>query len=321
MNRNEFKYYGKDGKCIYAYSWENTGQPKGVVQIFHGMSEHALRYEHFASFLNQNGFAVFADDHRGYGKTAGRVEKLGITGKDGFNMIVEDEYALSGIIREKYPDAPLFVLGHSFGSFVAQEYITRYGREISGVILSGSAYQKGIDITLGRQLASLQRMLFGEDRKGYLLSMLSFGTYNRKIPGAKHKFSWLSTDEEVVIKYEKDPFCGAVASIGFYYYMLHAFKELYSEKKFADIRPELPILILSGEEDPVGAYGKKVKKLYEQYMEHGLLNVQMKLYPGMRHEILNEVKKDEVYRDVLNWLNDHSGTWNIYGNPACNAKK
>lgn len=298
----EFQYPGKDEKSINAYSWENVNQVKGVVQIFHGMSEHALRYNHFASFLNENGFIVFADDHRGHGKTAVSPNKLGIIGNDGFNMIVEDEYCLYKLIREKYPDKPVFVLGHSFGSFIAQEYITRYGREISGVILSGSACQAGIDITLGRQLASIQRRLFGEEKKGYLLSKLSFGSYNRKIPDAEHEFAWLSTDEEEVIKYEQDPLCGAVVSIGFYYYMLKAFKTLYSEDKLSKIPAGLPVLIVSGEEDPVGAYGKRVRKLFELYEKQGLNNIKIKLYPGMRHEILNERNKIEAYHDILNWL-------------------
>lgn len=305
-NGSEFKYSGKDQKIINVYSWENADQINGVVQIFHGMSEHALRYRDFALFLNQSGFAVFANDHRGHGKTAKDLNELGIIGRDGFNMIVEDENSLYLLIREKYPGKPVFILGHSFGSFVAQEYITRYGKDISGVILTGSALQKGIDITLGRQLVSIQRMLFGEEKKSHLLSKLSFGNYNRKIPGAKHEFSWLSTDEEEVVKYEQDPFCGTVASTGFYYYMLRAFKYLYSQEKLAQIPPDLPMLILSGEEDPVGAYGKRVKKLYEVYKKQGLRNVRLKLYPGMRHEILNERKRHEVYNDILNWLTIHT---------------
>ncbi|AGC67837.1 lysophospholipase PldB [Thermoclostridium stercorarium subsp. stercorarium DSM 8532] len=304
--RRDFRFSGKDRKSICAYSWDGIEQIRGIVQIFHGMSEHALRYQDFAFFLNGNGFAVFANDHRGHGKTAGNTDELGVIGKDGFNMIVEDEYVLFRIIKEKYPDKPVFVFGHSFGSFVAQEYITRYGEEIAGVVLSGSAMQKGIDISLGRRLASVQRKLFGEEKKAYLLSSLSFGTYNRRIPGAKHKFAWLSTDDEEVVKYEQDPYCGAVASIGFYYYMLKAFEELYSESKLSGIPSDLPILILSGEEDPVGVYGKKVKKLYNLYQKHGLLNVGLKLYPGMRHEILNERNRDKVYADILDWLVAHA---------------
>ena len=159
-----------------------------------------------------------------------------------------------------------------------------------------------MDISLGRQLASIQRKLFGEEKKSYLLSKLSFGNYNSKIPDAKHEFSWLSTDEEEVIKYEQDSYCGTVASIGLYYHMFGAFKELYSQEKLDRIPPDLPMFILSGEEDPVGAYGKKVKKLYELYVKHGLKKIQLKLYPEMRHEILNERKRAEVYNDILNWL-------------------
>lgn len=168
--------------------------------------------------------------------------------------------------------------------------------------MSGSALQEGIDITLGRQLASFQRLLFGEEKKGRLLSMLSFGSYNKRIPDAEHEFAWLSTDEAEVVKYEQDPLCGTVASIGFYYYMLRAFKDLYATDRLGRIPSGLPVLILSGEEDPVGAYGKKVMNLYELYKRQGLRDVQIKLYPEMRHEILNERERNEVYNDILNWL-------------------
>lgn len=266
------------------------------------MSEHALRYGQFAAFLNGNGFAVFANDHRGHGKTAADVNELGVIGKDGFNRIVEDEYSLYLLIREKYPEKPVFVFAHSFGSFVAQDYITRFAEEISGVVLCGSALQKGIDITLGRQLASIQRKIFGEERKGYLLTRLSFESYNKKIPNAEHKFSWLSTDEAEVVKYEQDPLCGRIASIGFYYYMLKAFKDIYTNEKLGKIPKNLPVFIIAGEEDPVGAYGRKVRNLYDLYRNEGLKNVQMKLYPGMRHELLNEKGRQKVYNDILEWL-------------------
>ncbi|NLK68858.1 MAG: alpha/beta hydrolase [Clostridiaceae bacterium] len=299
------KFSGKDRKSIYLYVWENVREVKGIVQIFHGMSEHALRYEDFALFLNKNGFVVYANDHRGHGKTADSISELGVIGKDGFNNIVEDEYILYKEIREKYPDKPIYVLGHSFGSFVSQDYITRFGDGISGVIMSGSAMQKGIDITAGRCLAIIQCKLFGEKRKAHFLDKLSFGNYNKRIQNAKHKFAWLSTDEETVEKYEQDPLCGGVVSIGFYYYMLKAFKDMYLRNKLNKIPRSLPMLILSGEEDPVGYYGERVKKLYELYKNEGL-NVQMKLYPEMRHEILNEKNSINVYSDILNWLLSHS---------------
>ncbi len=300
-SRRELKFLGEDGKNINLYIWENVSQVRGIVQVFHGMSEHALRYEHFALYLNNNGFIVYANDHRGHGKTASSINELGVIGKDGFNKIVEDEYALHKIIQEKYPDKPIYVLGHSFGSFVAQDYITHFGEEISGVILSGSAMQKGIDITVGRCLAFIQCKLFDEDKKAHFIDKLSFGSYNKRIPNAKHKFAWLSTDDEKVEKYEQDQLCGGVVSIGFYYYMLKAFKNLYSDDKLNKIPRTLPILILSGEEDPVGYYGERVKRLYELYKYEGL-NAKMKLYPKMRHEILNEKNPTAVYSDILNWL-------------------
>lgn len=299
---SSFKFKGEDGKGIATYVWNNVEHIHGVVQIFHGMAEHAQRYDHFARFLNSNGFIVYANDHRGHGKTAEDMGRTGIICKDGFHLIVEDEYILFKIITQKYSDLPVFILGHSFGSFVAQEFITLHGSEIAGVILTGSALQSGMDVTLGRILASLQRKIFGEDKKSYLIDKLAFGTYNKKIPNAQYKFSWLSTDEAEVVKYEKDPLCGEVFSIGFYYYFFRGLKNLYLQKKLVSIPHKLPVYILSGEEDPVGYYGKRVQKLYDLYRKYGLENIQMKLYPGKRHEILNEADRLEVYNDILVWI-------------------
>ena len=273
-----------------------------MVQILHGMAEHGARYADFASFLNKNGFIVYANDHRGHGKTAESQDEIGIIRKDGFELIISDAYILFQIIKNKHQNLPVFILGHSFGSFLAQSFISRYGSEIDGVILSGSAKQDSPDIAFGRVAASMQRIIFGENKKSFLIDKLGFGSYNKRIPGAKSKFAWLSCDDSEVEKYENDPLCGNVFSIGFYYYFFNALKGLYDSDKLSGIPEALPIFIVSGNEDPVGKYGKKVLELYDFYKKLGLLNVQIKLYPGKRHEILNETGRQEVYDDILSWL-------------------
>ncbi|MBS4538766.1 alpha/beta hydrolase [Clostridium sp. D2Q-11] len=299
---NSFYITGKDNYKVYVYCWDDVVNPKGVIHIFHGMAEHAERYKEFAEYLNNKGFIVYANDHRGHGKTAGRIEELGYIGEDGFNNIVEDQSIIKNLIRNKYPELPIIVFGHSFGSFIAQEYIIRYGNEIQGVILSGSAMMKGVDVSLGRVLSSIERKINGDKKKSNLINNLSFGTYNKKINDSDSLFAWLTSDEKEVKKYDEDPYCGTVFTTGFFYYFFTGLSTLYKKKRLDNISKELPILILSGKDDPVGKYGKSVRKLYESYMNIGIENVDIKLYEGGRHEMINEINKNEVFEDIVNWI-------------------
>jgi alpha-beta hydrolase superfamily lysophospholipase len=287
---------------VFVHSWKDIENPKGVVQIFHGMAEHAARYADFAAFLNSAGFLVYADDHRGHGKTAGTVEELGYIGKDGFNKIVEDERLISIRIKREYPELPLLILGHSFGSFIAQEYITRYGREIAGVILSGTSMMDGPEVTAGKIIAWLQKTFTGERKKSKLIDKMGFGSYNKRIANPASTFSWLTRDEKIVKMYEDDPFCGTVFTANFYYYFFKGAGKLYKLEKLGEIPEALPVFIIGGDEDPVGGYGKNITRLRDKYLQLGLDNVRMKLYPGARHEVLNEINRQEVYTDVLEWI-------------------
>lgn len=292
----------KDGKKLYVYCWDKVQKPKAMVQIFHGMAEHAGRYKDFAEYLNSNGFIVYASDHRGHGKTAGSVEKLGDIGEDGFNAIIEDKNLIFQQMKAEHPELPMFLLGHSFGSFLAQEYIIRYGNTLDGVILSGSAAQKGPQVYAGRLITSVQRLIHGKKKQSKLMDKLSFGNFNKRFKADGHNFAWLSTDLKQVQKYEDDPYCGTIFTIGFFYYLMKAFKSLYKKDRLALIPKTLPVFVVSGQDDPVGGYGKLVKTLYEIYKGTGIEQVQIKLYQGCRHEILNETNNKVVYEDILKWL-------------------
>lgn len=294
----------KDGHVISIYSWDKVENPRAVLQIFHGMSEHAGRYHRFAKQLNSQGIVVFGDDHRGHGKTAALNGRLGVIGKDGFYNIVEDEYMITKMLKEKYPDTPIYIFAHSFGSFVGQEYITKYGGEINGIILCGSAAQIGAEFKLAKILASIQIKLFGEEKQAKLLDKLSFGGYNKKIDISDGS-SWLSRDSKEVIKYSNDSDCGFTCSIGFYYYFTDGLLNLYRKDKLANIPKTLPINIIAGQEDPVGQYGKKVEQLYDIYKDLGLSDLNIKLYKDGRHELLNELNREEVLEDILTWINSH----------------
>ncbi len=295
---------GKDGQEIFVYCWEDVSNPKAVVQIFHGMAEHAGRYKEFAQYLNSRGFIVYADDHRGHGRTAGTVDQLGCIGGDGFNNIVNDEHVIKEFIQKKHKGLGIIILGHSFGSFVAQEYIMRYGRDIVGVILCGSAKKSGIDVGAGKILAYFQKSISGEDKKSKLLDFLSFGNNNKRIKDSKCKSAWLSTDKEAVKKFDEDPFCGTIFTAGFYYYFLKGLSQLYIKERLQQIPSSLPVFIIAGEEDPVGNYGKSVRKLHEIYTKRGIKDARLKLYKGQRHEILNEINRKKVFSDVARWIDE-----------------
>jgi alpha-beta hydrolase superfamily lysophospholipase len=197
------------------------------------------------------------------------------------------------------------VLGHSFGSFLAQEFIKHYGSRISGVILSGSSLMKGADIKAAYFLSRLT-MVFGSRKPGRLLNRLSFGSYNKAIKSPSSEFAWLSRDESMVKRYDEDHFCGNVFSNGFYNCFFNGLYRLYDGMD--KIPLALPVYILSGEEDPVGKYGSGTKKLYEVYRKLGVTDLRIKLYPGARHEIINEINRAEVYQDILQWLTEHCFT-------------
>ena len=289
---------------LHTYIWPKVKTPKGVIQIFHGMAEHARRYNDFALYLNQHDLVVYANDHRGHGKTASTIMKVGYIGYDGFNAIVEDEYRITQMIKNQYPNVPIIILGHSFGSFIATEYLTRYSHEINGMILSGSALQKGIHIHLAAFIAALQHRFIEDTKPNQFMEFLTFGSFNKKFHESDAKFRWISSDPQTVQDYEKDPYCGLVFPINFYYYFFKALKTLYEKEKLIKIRKDIPLLVTSGSLDPVGNYSKSVKALYAFFRKLGLEDASMKLFEGRRHEILNEVNKPEVYHYLLKWIQE-----------------
>ena len=293
---------GKNGARICLRIWDNVANPKGVIQIFHGMAEYSIRYNDFANVFNDKGFVVYGNDHRGHGKTLTENETPGYLGKNGFYNIVEDEKVIFDLIKSNYADLPLFIFAHSFGSFIAQEYIIHYSKEINGVMLSGSAKQSGIDVKAAYMLASMQNKLFDNTKEAKLIDRLTFGSYSKRIKKKKTKFDWLSHDEKIVDDYIKDRLCGYISPIDFYYNFFGGLKNLYKPKKLENISKSLPILIISGEMDPIGKYGRLVEKLYKQYKSLNMENVTLRLIEDCRHEILNETNKEEVYDYIYNWI-------------------
>ena len=302
-----FKFKDKGDLEIFVYKWlpDVNVQVKGVVQIAHGMAETAARYENFASALTNDGFIVYANDHRGHGKTAGEVQKLGELGEDGFNAMVENMHELNEKIKEENPNLPIFLFGHSMGSFLTQRYICLYGSGLKGAIISGSCGKQGIIIDIARLIAKREIKKIGRSGKSNKLDKLFFGSYNNSFKPNRTASDWLSRDNKQVDKYIDDPFCGTVFTAGFFYDFLGGIKSIADDKEIKNVPKDLPIYIFSGDKDPVGKNGKGVLKLVKTYKEHGIKDLTHKLYKNGRHEMLNETNKEEVIVDVIRWLKAH----------------
>ncbi|HCJ01582.1 MAG TPA: alpha/beta hydrolase [Clostridiales bacterium] len=298
----EFKLVG-DGTEFACYLWNEVERPIAVVQIAHGMGEHCGRYNDFASFLNKNGFLVVAEDHRGHGKTCGNIEDLGKVEGDSYHDTIGDMIALTKYAEKKFK-LPIVLFGHSYGSFLTQGYIERNGGALSGVVLSGSAYMNTTQVAFGRLVAKIQNALFGGRKPAKLIAKLSFGAYDKQFKSENQPFAWLTRDKEVIKKYIEDVYCGAsyTMSIGFQKSFFYGLKGVYRSSELQKIPKDLPIFIAGGDRDPVGGNGALVSKLYDQYKGLGIKDVAVKLYPEARHEILNEINKEEVYADILAFI-------------------
>ena len=282
----------------YATSWV-IDNPKAIVVISHGMAEHAERYDDFARFLNNNNYSVYAIHHIGHGDAIKDIK--GHFEKGDFDKCVDNLRSLITDIRKEIK-APLYLLGHSMGSFMAQSFIQKYPYDIDGVILSGSA-KTGALHKMGSFVAHLLFAFTNQKAQNNFLDKVAFGSYNKRFEPQRTKFDWLSRDNAIVDKYIEDDLCGYVCTTGFYKAFFKGMTSL--NKNVDEIRKDLPIYIFSGEEDPVGNYGEDVINLCHNYLNHGIYDVEIKLYEGGRHEMLNETNKDEVYNDVLIWLDKH----------------
>ena len=303
MRETNFTFVGRDGESIFVYKWFLEGkQPKAIVQIAHGLMETAARYRRMAEVLTANGYLVYANDHRGHGKTAQSLEEVGYWGEDGFNASVENLDLLAGIIKKENPGLPLFLLGHSMGSFLVQNYMTKYSGGLQGIILSGSNANPGLILNFGIAIAKREMAKKGSRSPSPNLHKLSFGAYNKGFEPARTPFDWLSSDEDEVDKYINDPYCGGIVSVGLYHDLFCGLKETYKKKNQQRIPQALPIYIFSGAKDPVGMNGKGVRKLVRSYQKLGIKDLTYKLYKDGRHEMLNEVNRDQVIKDLLTWL-------------------
>lgn len=300
----KFTFQSTDGRDIVVYKWFREKQEiNGVVQIAHGMAETAARYKRFAESLTQAGFIVYANDHRGHGESADSIDNQGYLGeKNGFKLLINDIAQLTTIIAENYPLQPIFLFSHSMGSFAAQRYIMDYPQQINGLILAGSNGEQGYKITVAKTLAQIEQFFRGKKSKSHLLNHLIFDAYNQQFHPQTTGFEWITSNQEEMIKYIENPYCGQVFPASFYYEFLSTLEYIEDTKNFHKLPLDLPIFIISGDQDPVGDFGDGVKKLYARYERLGVKDLEMKLYAGARHELLNETNYGEVTTDIIEWL-------------------
>ncbi|MCY7484277.1 alpha/beta hydrolase [Paenibacillus alvei] len=304
MRTNTFHFLDEENVRIHVYHWlpDEAIEIQGVVQIAHGMTETALRYERFAEKLTAAGYVVYANNHRGHGRTAATEQDLGYVGENGFMWMVRNMAQLTKIIREQHNNLPLFLFAHSMGSFLAQQYITEHADLIDGLILCGSNGPRGPELLAGVSVTKLIASMKGSRHRSAFIDKLAFGSFNRKFQPARTQVDWLSRDPKEVDKYVEDPYCGFLSTVGFYRDFFKLLRNIHRPEVMNHIPKQLPILLIAGDDDPVGNYGKGVRKLADQYRQLGLEQVECKLYEGARHELLNETNRDEVTADCLAWL-------------------
>jgi alpha-beta hydrolase superfamily lysophospholipase len=299
-----FTYLDADQKKIFVYHWSSQEQrtPQAIVQIAHGMGEMAARYERFARSLIEAGYEVYANDHRGHGQTAGQPDQVGITGSNGFSKMTDAMAQLTDEIARRHPGVPIYLFGHSMGSFLTQQYMYRYAHKVKAVILSGTNGKQTPMIRVGILIAELLASWKGSDHRSPLLMQLTFGSYNKAFRPNRTASDWLSRDEAEVDRYMADPFCGGIFTAGFFRDFFRGLLDIHRHQHMVQIPKQLPILIFAGDSDPVGRMGKGIVQLTGMYSRFGIEQVSCKLYPGGRHEMLNEINREEVTRDVVAWL-------------------
>lgn len=283
---------------IPVYLWEPEGDPVAVIQVFHGLGEHAARYERFADAATRAGYAVCAHDHRGHGPTA---DPYGFFAPlDGWDLLVADGRLVFDTLQARYPQKPIILLGHSMGSYIAQCYAMRYGEDLAALILSGSTWPSRLLVRIGRLLARFESWRLGRDGKSALLDKLGFGDFNRKFEPARTGLDWLSRDPDEVDRYVADPYCDGPYTAGLWIDLLGGLLQVSNIANLRKISADLPVLITGGADDPVGGEAGMLK-LFAQYERTAHGKLEKKIYAGGRHEMFNETNRDEFTQDLLDW--------------------
>ena len=305
---NTFRFPSCDGvHQIFARQWlPAQGQPKAVVQIVHGVSEYIDRYANLARFLADHGFAVVGGDHLGHGRTALSSEEYGFfSDRSGWHTVSGDVRRLRTLMGEKYPALPYFMLGHSMGSFLARTYLIDWPGTLTGAILSGTGQEAPLMVKGGRILSDLVSRISGPRAHSKLVEKLSFGSYNKQFAPTRTRADWISRDNAVVDAYIADPLCEFLPTAGMFRDMMDGLQYIANKANLSKMDPATPVYIFSGGSDPVGGNGTGVQTVAGFFRNAGCEDLTVTLYPGGRHEMINEINRDEVFSDLLTWLENH----------------
>ena len=292
-----------EGIDLRGIMWQPEGEVKAILQISHGMAEHIERYDEFAMFLRDLGYCVVGHDHIGHGKTAKEKEERGhIDSKGGNQFLIEDMHLIRKKLAAMYPKAPYFMLGHSMGSTLLRQYILEYGEGLDGIILSGpvAKISKAL-LSVGKCLAKAIGKIKGADYRSKLLYNMTLGSYSKQIKD-DDVGSWVTKDKEKAKEYADDELSDFIFTASGYYAVFDGIGRLHDKEASRKTPHDLPIYIVSGKEDPVGGFGEGVEKIHEEYKKDGAKNVDITIYEEGRHEMLNEVNRQEVYQDIAYWM-------------------
>ena len=288
---------------LHVAIWEPERETKAILQISHGMVEYIVRYDNFAKHLNQQGILVIGNDHLGHGQSVLDESEFGYFGKEKGSAVVDDLYEVTKYAKKQYGEnIPYFLMGHSMGSFMARRYLMTYGEKITGAIISGTGYKAAPVLVAALFFTAVTKFFHGERYRSPFLKWLAFHTYNRKIADVKTENDWLTRDAAVVAAYNENPYCKFSFTVNGYETLSDTIKYIQKQSNWEKTPKQLPILMIAGEEDPVGSYGKDVKKVYKKYQQLGCNHIELKLYQDDRHELVNELDREVVYADISQWI-------------------
>lgn len=288
---------------LHVAIWEPERETKAILQISHGMVEYIVRYDDFAKHLNQQGILVIGNDHLGHGQSVLDESEFGYFGKEKGSAVVDDLYEVTKYAKKQYGEnIPYFLMGHSMGSFMARRYLMSYGEKITGAIISGTGYKAVPVLDAALFFTAVTKFFHGERYRSPFLKWLAFHTYNRKIADVKTENDWLTRDAAVVAAYNENPYCKFSFTVNGYETLSDTIKYIQKQSNWEKTPKQLPILMIAGEEDPVGSYGKDVKKVYKKYQQLGCNHIELKLYQDDRHELVNELDREVVYADISQWI-------------------
>ena len=304
MKKEEFYFDSRDGESqIHAVRWTpDTDAPVGVFQIIHGMQEYVERYEDLAEFLTGKGWVVTGEDHLGHGKSVPEGGTMGyFCDRDPATVVVRDVHRLKKMTQELYPDLPYVIMGHSMGSFIMRNYLFRYGTGIQASIIMGTGQTPMGLVRVSKCVAAVQRFFLGAKHPAKMMTKMGFGTYNDRTE-KRTEYDWLSRNRENVDRYIADPLCGGIFPVNGFQTLFELLDRQLDKDNLAKVPKSLPVFFVAGEEDPVGNYGAGVRAAMKDLQDAGLTDVTLKLYPGDRHEILNEDDRDQVKEDIYEWI-------------------